>query len=232
MKLVIALFLGYTSAVRVSDVDTRNQKDVGIAGYDPWVRNMVHDNVEPYPAIPRSRRNLIPDAEINVAKKKAAEEEKAKETGEDAKKEALKDGDKKEEKKEGGDSKDAPKAEEKKEAAAEAPAPKEGALLQSGVHYSQKFGLWLENDSFLQWSQHDFKGNPERVHILDPVTYQSTANAGSYLGNKRTSFYAQTDDNNMLQWSQHDFAGNPERVHILDPVTYQSTANAGSYLGN
>jgi len=48
--------------------------------------------------------------------------------------------------------------------------------------------------SLTQWSEHDFNGNPERVHIIDPVSYQNSANTPSYLGNRRTAFFAQGDD--------------------------------------
>lgn len=205
----LALLLGSIVAVRVNDIDANNggSKDVGVVGYDPFVRGVIHDNVEPYPAIPRSKHQIVPDSWVAKAKKEAAEKEDKKAGGADA----AKEGDAKKEgaAKEGEAKADAPKeeakADAKKEEAPKADAPKEGLVqteVAKPVHYSKQFGLWLEDNDFVQWSQHDFAGNPERVHILDPVTYQDTANAGSYLGNKRTSFYAQqASDDNMLQWS-------------------------------
>lgn len=32
------------------------------------------------------------------------------------------------------------------------------------------------------------------MHIVDPISYQSAANTPSYLGNRRTTFFAQGDD--------------------------------------
>ena len=46
----------------------------------------------------------------------------------------------------------------------------------------------------MKWSKHNFNGNPERVHIVDPISYQDAANTPSYLGNRRTTFFAQGDD--------------------------------------
>jgi hypothetical protein len=87
--------------------------------------------------------------------------------------------------------------EEKGENAGVAAAVEAGLVeteVSKPVHYNKEFGLWLEGDNYLQLSQHNFKGNPDKVHILDPVSYQSAANAGSYLGNKRTSFFSQIEN--------------------------------------
>ena len=111
MKFVVAALIGLASAVKVEDIDNKGSKDVGVAGYDPWVRHIINDNVEPYPAIPRNRNRWVTDGQIKAIKAKA--EELSKDPAEEAKKEVAKE-EGKEEKKDGKEEKKDEKKEEEK----------------------------------------------------------------------------------------------------------------------
>lgn len=60
---VLALLLGITSAVRMSaeDESLDTKVDVGPDGWDPFVRNIVHENVPPYNEVNRARRGYLSD---------------------------------------------------------------------------------------------------------------------------------------------------------------------------